>query len=115
MVTLQAVDERREDQEESEAVDRYFLKLFDDQTFEELDAFELNPMEHGCSISTVPYDHDRERDDARAFVAVGTANVIPGHDEPESGRVLLFRISSRRLQLESELDVGDDLTLNPHS
>ena len=52
------------------------VKLLDEQTFEVLDTFGLKDTEMGCSISSVQFS-----DDPKAYIAVGTAFVVPEEAE----------------------------------
>ena len=57
------------------------VRLMDDQTFETMDAFSLDPSEVGCSVCTISF-----ADDPAEYFAVGTAYVLPEEAEPTKAR-----------------------------
>eukprot|EP01105_Mastigella_eilhardi_P017926 TRINITY_DN4133_c0_g1_i1.p1 TRINITY_DN4133_c0_g1~~TRINITY_DN4133_c0_g1_i1.p1 ORF type:complete len:1128 (+),score=278.84 TRINITY_DN4133_c0_g1_i1:36-3419(+) len=77
-----------------------FVRLFDSQTFETTDRFGLEKYENGCSILSAVLS-----DDPRAVYVVGTAFAPPEEVEPSKGRILVFSVKNRKLELTSELQV----------
>lgn len=71
------------------------LKLLDEQSFEIQDSYTFKANEVGLSIGTVSFT-----DDAKAYIAVGTAFVIPEESEPKNVS-LLFIPSPLYLYLSS--------------
>ena len=72
-----------------EREEEFFVRLFDDQTFETLAKYPLEPNENDASIISCCFDGDDE-----TYFVVGTAFADP-HTEPESsrGRILVFKVS----------------------
>ena len=54
----------------------------DDQTFETMDQFSLDPSEVGCSLCTISF-----ADDQAEYFVVGTAYVLPEEAEPTKARL----------------------------
>jgi DNA damage-binding protein 1 len=78
-----------------DVVETSFLRLFDDSMFELLDTFELEPMEHPLSLTTVSLQGPDSLEESKAleFVALGTAFVLDDEDDPSRGRLLLFQVA----------------------
>ena len=70
--------------------EEFFVRLFDDQTFETLAKYPLEPNENDASIISCSFDGDDD-----IYFVVGTAFADP-HSEPESsrGRILVFKVSN---------------------
>nr|CCA20849.1 predicted protein putative [Albugo laibachii Nc14] len=87
-------------------VEQGYIRLFDDQTFECLKSFRLDPFESPCSIITCIFTGDSS---GGTYYVVGTAFVHEEEAEPHQGRILVFTVSGihgdRRLQLVTEKEV----------
>jgi len=70
--------------------EEFFVRLFDDKTFETLAKYPLEPNENDASIISCSFDGDDD-----IYFVVGTAFADP-HSEPESsrGRILVFKVSN---------------------
>ncbi|KAI9168227.1 hypothetical protein H9P43_007599 [Blastocladiella emersonii ATCC 22665] len=80
-----------------------FIKLFDDASLDVVAQFALDRSEspQALSLLAVPL-----LDTENSVVAVGTAYVVPGEEEPRRGRVLMFRVApDRSLRLVSATTV----------
>ncbi|OWZ04928.1 DNA damage-binding protein [Phytophthora megakarya] len=89
-----------------EEVDQGFVRLFDDQTFEVLHSYRLDPFETPCSVVVCPFAGDSS---SIAYFVVGTAYVHEEEAEPHQGRILVFVVTGihgeRKLQLVAEKEV----------
>lgn len=87
-------------------VEHGFVRLFDDQTFEVLNSFRLDPFETPCSILVTSFAGDSSN---ASYLVVGTAFVHQDEAEPHQGRILVFSVtgihSERKLQLVTEKEV----------
>lgn len=87
-------------------VEQGYIRLFDDQTFECLKSFRLDPFESPCSIITCTFTGDSSNG---TYFVVGTAFVHEEEAEPHQGRILVFTVSGihgeRRLHLVTEKEV----------
>ncbi|CAI0545443.1 unnamed protein product [Linum tenue] len=84
-------------QTSAEESETHFVRLLDDQTFEFLSAYQLDPFEYGCSLLSCSFS-----DDSNVYYCVGTAYVLPEENEPTKGRILVFSIEDGKLQLITE-------------
>jgi DNA damage-binding protein 1 len=86
-----------------------FVRLLDEITFERTASFELMPTEAACSILTlcVPPDPAKAAGATNppTLLVVGTAFSRPDEPEPTSGRLLVFDVSDRTLELVCEHSV----------
>ena len=89
--------------DDGQDVESGHVRLLDDQTFERCDSYSLQPQETALSILTLAFDG--EGADA-TFVAVGTAFARPDEPEPTSGRLLIFSVTERTLELKHELSTA---------
>lgn len=80
-----------------EDMETHFVRLLDDQTFENMASFQLDAYENGCSIMSCSFT-----DDNNVYFCVGTAYAIPEESEPSKGRILVFLVEDGKLQLVSE-------------
>ncbi|KAH8952399.1 hypothetical protein BDL97_09G083300 [Sphagnum fallax] len=80
-----------------EDMETHYVRLIDDQTFEIISSFALDPYENGCSIITCSFT-----DDFNAYYCVGTAYALPEESEPSKGRILVFIVEDGKLQLVTE-------------
>ncbi|ACO65083.1 predicted protein [Micromonas commoda] len=78
----------------------YFVRLFDDVTFETLCKFRLEPDEQDSSVISCAF-----ADDPRVYYVVGTGYSLPEEPEPTRGRILVFRAEDGKLQLVAEKEV----------
>uniref|UniRef100_A0AAV1TCU6 DNA damage-binding protein 1 n=1 Tax=Peronospora matthiolae TaxID=2874970 RepID=A0AAV1TCU6_9STRA len=89
-----------------EEVDQGFVRLFDDQTFEVLHSYRLDPFETPCSVVVCPFAGDSTN---TSYFVVGTAYVHEEEAEPHQGRILVFAVTGihgeRKLQLVAEKEV----------
>ncbi|TYZ63198.1 hypothetical protein PybrP1_012947 [[Pythium] brassicae (nom. inval.)] len=87
-------------------VEQGFVRLIDDQTFEVLHSYRLDPFESPCSVIVTPLGGDASN---TAYFIVGTAFVHQEEVEPHQGRILVFAVSGihgeRKLQLAAEKEV----------
>ncbi|CAL5227828.1 g10856 [Coccomyxa viridis] len=85
------------------------VRLVDDQTFEMLDRFGLEPMELGVSLASMAF-----AEDDRTYYVIGTAFTEPDEAESKKGRILVFMVKDFKLQLVSEREVkGAVYNVNP--
>lgn len=102
----------------AEIGDLSFVRLFDDQNFDMLDFYQLDPMEYACSITvcgstfgnpTDALDTLTKEGSAPFYYVVGTAYAHDEEPEPHQGRILIFSIlghgCDRKLHLCCEKDV----------
>lgn len=89
-----------------EEVDQGYVRLFDDQTFEVLHSYRLDPFETPCSVVVCPFAGDSV---SASYFVVGTAYIHEEEAEPHQGRILVFSVSGihgeRTLQLITEKEV----------
>ncbi|KAF9543117.1 DNA damage-binding protein 1a [Mortierella hygrophila] len=77
-----------------------FVRLFDDQTFDVLDSYELQRDEAPQCITAVTFAGD-----PTSYIAVGTADAI-SEGVPAKGRILILEVSeTSKLKLVTELEV----------
>ncbi|ORX91440.1 DNA damage-binding protein 1-like protein [Basidiobolus meristosporus CBS 931.73] len=78
-----------------------YFKLFDDQTFEVLDSFQMDTHESVQCITSVTFEQD-----PNVYYAVGTAYALPDQDEPKAGKILIFQVlDTRQIKLVSDIEV----------
>ncbi|KAH7289838.1 hypothetical protein KP509_30G020500 [Ceratopteris richardii] len=80
-----------------EDMETHFVRLLDDQTFENIASFQLDAYENGCSIISCSFT-----DDNNVYYCVGTGYAIPEESEPNKGRILVFLVEDGKLQLVAE-------------
>ena len=89
--------------EMDDAVEKSFVHLFDDSTFERVASYQLKDYEQVQSMAQVQLGHDDAS--AKPYLAVGTAFLVDGEEEPRKGRLLVFSITgaddSRAFLLEA--------------
>ncbi|KAF1772263.1 HAD-like domain [Phytophthora cactorum] len=89
-----------------EEVDQGYVRLFDDQTFEVLHSYRLDPFETPCSVVVCPFAGDSVN---ASYFVVGTAYIHEEEAEPHQGRILVFAVTGihgeRKLQLVTEKEV----------
>lgn len=80
---------------------RSFLRVFDNDTFELLDSFELDTGEMCQSLTHLPVDG------GEPIIVVGTSYADEESEDCRRGRILMFRLDrvSRRLEVVSSLEV----------
>ncbi|KJE89467.1 UV-damaged DNA binding protein, variant [Capsaspora owczarzaki ATCC 30864] len=83
--------------------DTSFVRLFDGQTFEIRDSFQLPSTETIMSFISCSFANDSS--DSTVYLVVGTAFVIPSEDEPKRGRILVFDVAGGALHLVTAKDV----------
>ncbi|XP_076896669.1 DNA damage-binding protein 1-like [Bidens hawaiensis] len=81
----------------TEDSEMHFVRLLDDQTFDVKSSYALDQFEYGCSILSCSFSEDNN-----AYYCVGTAYVMPEENEPSKGRILVFLVEDRKLQLVAE-------------
>lgn len=101
--------------EGGEEVEQGHVRLLDDQTFEVLNSYRLDPFETPCSIVCCSFAGDSS---ASKYFVVGTAYVHEEQVEPRQGRLLVFSVSGihgeRKLHVVTEKEVkGAVYSLNP--
>ncbi|KAF2317858.1 hypothetical protein GH714_041177 [Hevea brasiliensis] len=84
-------------QSSAEESETHFIRLLDDQSFEFISTYQLDPFEYGCSILSCSFS-----DDINVYYCVGTAYVLPEENEPTKGRILVFMVEEGKLQLITE-------------
>ncbi|EEF35767.1 DNA repair protein xp-E, putative [Ricinus communis] len=84
-------------QASAEESETHFIRLLDDQTFEFISTYQLDPFEYGCSILSCSFS-----DDNNLYYCVGTAYVMPEENEPTKGRILVFLVEDGKLQVITE-------------
>ena len=82
--------------DEGDFEETYYLRVYDDQTFEVLGSVEMDRYETACSILSTNFGDDR------AYFAVGTAYSPPHESEPKTGRIQVFEFASRQLTKVAE-------------
>ncbi|KAI9905788.1 hypothetical protein PsorP6_013830 [Peronosclerospora sorghi] len=92
--------------ETGEEVDQGFVRLIDDQTFDVLHSYRLDPFETPCSVVVCPFAGDASN---TSYFVVGTAYVHEEEAEPHQGRILVFGVTGihgeRKLQVIAEKEV----------
>jgi DNA damage-binding protein 1 len=83
-----------------EETETFYVKLFDDQTFEVLDRYKLEPFENCASILSCQFSEDNEY-----YYVVGTAFAYPNENEPTKGRILVFKVVDGKLNMVTSLEV----------
>ena len=71
------------------------LRLLNEQTFETLDRFAMEPKEMACSLLSTTLGVDA----SRVFYVVGTAMIKPDDRESDKGRLLVFEVEREKLRL----------------
>ena len=90
---------------EGDERERNFVRLLDETTFERHATFELGPMEAACSTLTLRVPPEQMQNAASptpTLLVVGTAYARPDEPEPTAGRLLVFDVSDRTLELVHE-------------
>lgn len=64
-------------QSSAEESETHFIRLLDDQSFEFISTYQLDPFEYGCSMLSCSFS-----DDINVYYCVGTAYVLPEENEP---------------------------------
>lgn len=86
-----------------DAVEKSFVHLYDDSTFERVATYQLKDYEQVQSMALVQLGP--EEGAAKPYLVVGTAFLVDGEEEPRKGRLLVFSISgtddSRAFLLEA--------------
>ena len=59
--------------------------------------------ENSCSVVSTSFGDDPKS--AKIYYVVGTAEAIPSESEPQQGRILIFQVFDRKLQLVCSKDV----------
>ena len=67
-----------------EEMETHYVRLLDDQTFENVTSYQLDAYENGCSIMSCSFT-----DDSNVYICVGTAYVIPEESEPTKVTVVI--------------------------
>ena len=96
-----------EQQSDGEEKERNFIRLLDETTFERIASFELGHQEATCSTLTLRVPPEQQQQSAAAsstptLLVVGTAFVRTDEPEPTAGRILVFDVSDRSLELVCE-------------
>jgi DNA damage-binding protein 1 len=81
----------------------YYLRVYDEQTFEVLDFSELDQYETALSIISTVFDGPA---DGPAFLVVGTAMTLPGETEPTKGRLRVYSFHERKLSKVHDKEVN---------
>ena len=93
---------------DGEEKERNFVRLLDEATFEKTATFELKDNESACSILTlrVPPAEGQQASGSSSppnvLLVIGTAFARPEEPEPTAGRLLVFDVSDRTLELVCE-------------
>jgi DNA damage-binding protein 1 len=74
-----------------------YFKIFDEQEFECLGNHKLESFEHASAILSTALGDDRNE-----YYIVGTAYARPEDPEPTKGRILVFRVTDKKLQLVTQ-------------
>lgn len=69
-----------------EDMETHYVRLIEDQTFEIISGFPLDPYENGCSIITCSFT-----DDSNVYYCVGTAYALPEESEPSKVSAIFTR------------------------
>ncbi|KAL3616849.1 DNA damage-binding protein 1a [Castilleja foliolosa] len=81
----------------AEEAEMHFVRLLDDQTFDFISSYQLDPFEDGCSVLSCSFSEDNN-----VYYCVGTSYVMPEECEPTKGRILVFAVEDGKLQLIAE-------------
>ena len=84
--------------DDGQEVETNYLRLLDDQTFERCDSFELKRQESALAILPVTFETEPDV----VFLGVGTAFQRLEEPEPSGGRLLIFSLNERKLDLKHE-------------
>lgn len=74
-----------------------YIRLCEDKMFELTDRFDLEADEMGMSVLSHRFEPEGQE-----FFVVGTAIARAGQDEPQEGRILVFRVSENKLVLDTQ-------------
>ncbi|KAF0690909.1 hypothetical protein As57867_017711, partial [Aphanomyces stellatus] len=88
------------DDNHMEEIEVGYVRLIDDQSFDTLHSFRLDPMETACSIVCLTFDGHTP-----PYYVVGTAYVHEEESEPHQGRILVLSVNQGKLQLVAEKEV----------
>ncbi|RKO94037.1 mono-functional DNA-alkylating methyl methanesulfonate N-term-domain-containing protein [Blyttiomyces helicus] len=86
LTTCHVMDSAGEEEE------KYFFKILDEQTYEILDDYKMDPFESTCSLLSMQFGDK----DPKFYYIVGTAFEFPHEDEPQRGRILVFEVTDDR-------------------
>uniref|UniRef100_A0A7S2S558 DNA damage-binding protein 1 n=1 Tax=Mucochytrium quahogii TaxID=96639 RepID=A0A7S2S558_9STRA len=110
-----------EEESNLDMIETSFVRLIDDETFKILDSFQLDEFESGCSILCCKFSEDpgtgstssqnpassssssssksttdkAQRKEDIEYIVVGTAYAIEGEQEPNKGRILVFKVDDK--------------------
>ncbi|KAK9711909.1 DNA damage-binding protein 1a [Basidiobolus ranarum] len=82
------------DSTSGEQEENSFLRIFNHQSFEAIASFQMDKGEKALSIGSLTFEND-----PCMYYAVGTAYMIEKESEPQSGRILIFRLAPDSRQL----------------
>jgi len=81
----------------TEETETSFVRLIDDQTFETTYRYQLDPFENPSAVVSMHFT-----DDPNVYYVVGTGVAIPEESEPKKGRILVFQVVEKKLQVVAE-------------
>eukprot|EP01080_Neovahlkampfia_damariscottae_P007699 gene7699-12165_t len=82
-------------------LENQYVKIFDGQTHEVLNEYQLDKTECASSSMNLKF-----KDDDKEYFVVGTAYVNPDEIEPTKGRLLVFEVKNSKLHLVAQKDVS---------
>ncbi|KAI8896806.1 CPSF A subunit region-domain-containing protein [Globomyces pollinis-pini] len=85
--------------DDGQTVESSCVKLLDGITYEVLDTFKLDEFELAASLVCVTFVEEM---DEKSYMIVGTGVAYPTEDEPTQGRILVFSVVNRRLELVND-------------
>lgn len=78
---------------------KHFIRLLDEKTFENISSYPLDMYEEGCSILSCSFTDDHKT----VYCCVGTAYWYPDQENIcNKGRILVFSVGNRQLRLVTE-------------
>eukprot|EP00743_Colponemidia_sp_Colp-15_P005247 GILK01005646.1.p1 GENE.GILK01005646.1~~GILK01005646.1.p1 ORF type:complete len:1143 (+),score=205.41 GILK01005646.1:93-3431(+) len=91
-------------------VEKCAVRLLDDQTFETTTSIDLDVFENGCALAVCTFNNDP----SQTYLVVGTAYALPDEPEPRRGRLLVYTVVDKKLQIVTEKETkGAVYTIHP--
>lgn len=82
-----------------------FVRTIDDTRYDTVAKFKLKPMESGSSILATTFIGENINKDEQ-FLVVGTGFEWPDQEDPDQGRILIFRMLDGRPALVADLEIN---------
>eukprot|EP00736_Rhodelphis_marinus_P012711 Rmarinus@m.8546 len=84
---------------DGEDVEKSFVRLFDDTTFEQLHCLELDQYESALSLESMKFGTPNTH-----YYVLGTAISLPDNEEPNKGRIVILEVVDGKLHIVAERD-----------